>query len=372
MKKKVIHLIGHLKTGGAENLITDYALNIDNEKFEILIVILGNKKDTFNERLLKENNVRMIFLGEKQLFSQPKNLIKRFLNKIHRYNLFRRVVKKEKPNIIHSHLMVIKYLIPLKTKNIKLYYTIHSEVDKLFGKRRYLFKGITSFCIKRKGMIPIALHSRMQTEMNNLFNIDNSIVLKNPIDMERFSPLKYKNVKGTLELDKDSFVIGHVGRFVEAKNHFFLIEVFYAIKKIRSNAHLLLIGTGELENEVKKYVTKLKLDDSVTFLGNRYDIPELMSAMDVFVFPSIREGFGNVLIEAQTMGLRCVVSDKVPSDAFITNLVTSISLNTPIEVWRDTILDNHKKINVIGNIEEHDIKNIIKQLEELYESNYGS
>src|SRR5699024_7790886 len=118
----------------------------------------------------------------------------------------------------------------------------------------------------------------------------------------------------------------------------FLINVFAAVKKERSNAHLILIGIGDLEGEIKEQVYELGLQDSVSFLGNRGDIPELMSIMDVFVFPSLYEGFGNVLIEAQAVGVKCVVSDNIPSDAFITNLVTPLSLNDRVEKWCQAIL----------------------------------
>src|SRR5699024_1966328 len=97
----------------------------------------------------------------------------------------------------------------------------------------------------------------------------------------------------SLGIKEDAFILGHVGRFSEQKNHKFLINVFAAVKKERSNAHLILIGIGDLEGEIKEQVYELGLQDSVSFLGNRGDIPELMSIMDVFVFPSLYEGFGN-------------------------------------------------------------------------------
>src|SRR5690606_30320474 len=179
----------------------------------------------------------------------------------------------ERPDIIHSHLTVLEYLFLLNVKklNIKLYYTIHSEVDRVFGKGNLISKICAKYYIKYKNMIPIALHSGMQKEVNNLFYTNKCIVLNNAIDMKLFNPRKYdkQSIKKTLNLQKDVFVIGHIGRFVELKNHSFLIKVFKAVIEQQTNAHLLLIGIGELEEKIRKQVRELGLENRVSFLGNR-------------------------------------------------------------------------------------------------------
>lgn len=370
MSLKVMHFIGHLKTGGAENLITEYALRFDKKKIEIMIVTLSGRLNSFNESRLTENGIKIVWLGDMLLFSKADNILKRVINMVHRHILFLNYVNKERPSIIHSHLSVPKYLIFINNKklNIRLYYTIHSEVSKLFGRGRFFFKIITKYCIKYKEMIPIALHTRMQKEANEIFKIDKCVVLNNGIDMNRFNPNNYKkdNLRNSLEIQKDAFVIGHVGRFVEAKNHQFLIKVFKTIKVKCPNAIMLLIGTGELEHQIINQVKEEKFDNSIFFLGNRSDIPELMSVMDVFVFPSYTEGFGNVLIEAQAMGLRCVVSNRVPIDAFITNLIIPLELEAPINVWCECILTrNHSEITS-DRLKDYDINKVTQKLEDIY------
>ncbi|WP_404429627.1 glycosyltransferase [Sutcliffiella horikoshii] len=370
MKLKVMHLTGHLKTGGAENLITDYALNFNKKNIDVIVVTLGRTQKSFNERKLEENGIKIMNLGDRYVFSNANNFFKVAVNKIYRYFSFLKYVNKEKPNIIHSHLLVVKYLIPVNSKKlrIKFFYTVHSEVGRLFRKERILFRFYTRYCIKIKGMVPIALHSRMQKEVNELFKTDKCIVLNNAVDINRFNSSNFdrNSIRESLGLKNDTFVVGHVGRFVEAKNHKFLIEVFKDVKEKCIKAHLLLIGTGELEDKIKKQVKELGLDMSVTFLGNRSDIPELMSAMDTFVFPSLREGFGNVLIEAQAIGLKCVVSSRVPNDAFITKLVNPLGLNEPKEKWSTLILEKNTPKVINSSLESYDINNVINKLEELY------
>lgn len=153
MKKKVMHLISHLKMGGAETLITNYALKIDKNKFDFIIVIISEKSNSINEQLLKENGIKIISLGESLKFpSNTKNIFKKIFNKIHRHILFKRIVNKEKPDIIHSHLQVNEYLIPINVNRlkIKLFYTFHTEVSAILEKGKFKFKFITNYLIKKK------------------------------------------------------------------------------------------------------------------------------------------------------------------------------------------------------------------------------
>lgn len=370
MKSKVIHLIGHLKMGGAETLITDYALKINKNKFTIVIVTLDGKNNTFNEEILEKNGIKVIYLGDLVANKNSKNIFIKVVTKVQRYLLFRRLIKQERPDILHAHLNVTGYVYLLDVKNIKkIFYTFHSEVNKMYGKGKLRYKFFTKFCIKQKGMIPIALHSRMKQEVNELFKTDKCIVVHNAIDVNKFRSLqldKY-NIKKSLNIEPDAFLIGHVGRFTEAKNHRFIIEVFVNVQKINPNAHLLLIGTGHLEKEIENIVRDLGLNSHVTFLGNRSDIPNLMKTMDVFFFPSLYEGFGNVLLEAQAAGTRCIISKTIPKETIVSGLVTAIGLEESIDKWSKLILEppfNEK--NHRNNIEDYDINRIVKKLESIY------
>lgn len=141
-------------------------------------------------------------------------------------------------------------------------------------------------------------------------------LLKNGIDCKRFkySPEIRSKVRNELNFDRGSFVIGHIGRFCQQKNHSFLIDVFSEIIKLNPNAFLILVGEGPLRPDVEKKVKHLQLQDKVQFLGVRSDVDRLLQSFDVMVFPSLHEGLPVTLIEAQGAGLPCLISDAITDE----------------------------------------------------------
>lgn len=165
-------------------------------------------------------------------------------------------------------------------------------------------------------------------------------MLHNAVDLGayKFYPEARERLRADLGLT-NRLVVGHIGRFMEQKNHAFLLEVFCEIKKQNKNAILLLVGgNGDLESQVRQKVVDLGLEDSVVFVGIRSDIPQLLSAMDVFVMPSFFEGMPNTVIEAQATGLPCVISDTITREANITGLVQYLPLKAS-EIWADMALN---------------------------------
>ena len=175
---------------------------------------------------------------------------------------------------------------------------------------------------------------------------DRYLVIKNAINLERFKYNEKIRNDYRKELDlENKFVIGHVGRFHFQKNHKFLIKVFNEIHKNDKTALLLLIGNGEEQEEIKKMVKSYDLEKHVRFLGPRQDVAELMQAMDVFIFPSVFEGLGVVLIEAQTAGLPIYASANViPSEVeIIKENFNFLSLSYGELYWADKILNDFKE-----------------------------
>ncbi len=191
-----------------------------------------------------------------------------------------------------------------------------------------------------------------QVKNGNVFFLRNGI----QIDGYLFKPEKREALRKELNLD-NKFVVGHIGRFSLQKNHKFLIKVFNEIKNKNKNAHLLLIGAnGDLEQQVRNQVKQLGLTESVSFLGNRSDVCDLISAIDVLLFPSFYEGMPNVVIESQASGLPCVISDTITKEADITGLVEYLSLEKSAEFWADRVL-NYSRSFVRKSRKEDFIKN---------------
>lgn len=167
-------------------------------------------------------------------------------------------------------------------------------------------------------------------------------VMKNAIDTSRFIYDKNNAQRIRREYDwDDKFVIGHVGRFCPQKNHQFVVDVFNEIQKELPQSVLVLIGDGPLKEQIQYKVESLSLADKVFFLGNRDDVNLFYQAFDIFLFPSLYEGFGNVLLEAQAAGLMSFTSkDVVPLEARVTSLLHYIPLSCTTEEWKNIILGN--------------------------------
>ena len=207
---------------------------------------------------------------------------------------------------------------------------------------------------------------------NKEYDKGNVYLLNNAIDLDKF---KYdekirKQKRKELNINDSTLVIGHIGRFVTVKNHSFLIDVFNDLHKQNNNSILLLAGQGSLMDEMKKKSSKLGLKDSVIFLGQRTDVNELYQAMDVFVLPSLYEGLGMVLIEAQCAGLPCIASTEVPEIVKISNNIIFEKLSENAFQWSKDILElaNNKRIDCSNNVQKfnYDIKKETLKLENEY------
>lgn len=167
----------------------------------------------------------------------------------------------------------------------------------------------------------------------------------------------------------DRLVVGHVGRFEEQKNHKFLLEIFRNIREVRNDAVLLLVGTGKLELALREQVKEMNLQNAVIFAGQRFDIPQVLSAMDVFVFPSFHEGMPNTVIEAQATGLPCIIANTITPDANITGLVHYLSLTASGAEWAEKAISmvTQERMDTASSFMEHgyNIDGVAQNLMEL-------
>ena len=167
-----------------------------------------------------------------------------------------------------------------------------------------------------------------------------AILLHNAVDLDlyRYDPEARSRIRAELGLSPQAKLIGHVGRFMTQKNHTFLLDVFAALHRQEPESVLLLVGGGELEQPLREKTAALGLTDAVRFAGVRRDVPALLSAMDVFVFPSLYEGMPNTVIEAQATGLPCVIADTITREAAVTDLVVYLPLSASADAWAQTAL----------------------------------
>lgn len=367
--KKIMQVVSSLTTGGAETLVKNYALNFDKTKFDVVILSLGHVKDTPYESLLEKKGVRVVYADEYSPFKNHFGIIARTFNFFYRFVAVRIIIKRENPDIMHIHMPVnarIKFARP--NRNVVMFYTVHSEPKKIwfsgkFGRKKD-FRA-AKWLVKHYKMRFIVLHKEMQKEINVLFGVNNSIIINNGVDVSAYNKVKQnKSKREELDIPEDAFVVGHIGRFSAVKNHGFLIDVFKNIKK--GNKFLLLVGGGPEKPRIVKKIQDEGLKDNCLILSNRDDVPDILSVMNVFVFPSLYEGLPVSLIEAQESSLPCFVSDKVSKHAFISNLVTTLPIETGAAEWAKLIVQYKKPRKIVIDDSEWDIKKITKKLEQIY------
>jgi len=172
-----------------------------------------------------------------------------------------------------------------------------------------------------------------------LFGKGKYTVLPNAIDVDKFkyNPEERKRVRDELGIKEDEFVVGHIGKFMDAKNHEFLIKVFAKYHSKNPKSRLLLVGDGEWRPKIENWVKESGCADAIILAGLRSDIPAIVQAFDVFVFPSVYEGLPLTTLEAQASGLPCVISSNVTKDVCIGRDVLMKNLADGVESWAEAI-----------------------------------
>lgn len=366
-KYTVVELFeGSMADGGAETLVKDYCLLMDKSVFEPVVVVDWVFRKSANYRRLKESGIRMITLYPAYtLFWRGFN--RYFRDRYVNWKIGK-VLREIQPDVVHVHLNALKRLEANSDvlKGVRLFYTCHNEpwfyFDNMPDEER-----AARMLIRDYGLRLIALRPDMAVTLNEKFGIDNTVVIKNGINLERFrNPAKTRDeMRRELGIPLSSFLVGHVGRFNEQKNHMFLIDVFSAVRKRRSDAFLLLVGLGDLEGEIRARIHAIGLDDSVLIISNRPDIPEILSSLDCFLFPSLHEGLSVALVEAQASGVRCVVSDTINEESFVCDRIHVLSLDASPDIWADAVLSNDSG-KYSDRLSEYDIRAEVRKLEKLY------
>lgn len=198
-------------------------------------------------------------------------------------------------------------------------------------------------------------------------------VIPNGIDTSlfRYNSQAKKRLRNELGIAAESLVFGHVGRFFEVKNHAFILEVFKEILTREPDAALLLVGDGALRPAMEQWTRLHQIESNVHFLGVRGDIPDLMSAMNLFIMPSLYEGLPVTLVETQTSGLPSLISDTISEEIAFTSCVHRMSLERPAAEWADQaiLMAKGPRVETADEIQNsgYNIADVVSVLTSLYE-----
>lgn len=360
---RVAHIIGKWVGGGVEAVVMNYYRNIDREKIQFDFICDEDSTNIPYDEIEK--------LGGKVILIPPYQKV------ISYHKMLKKVLKDGKYKIVHSHINTLSVFSLFAAKCAGVPVRIahsHSTTNKKEKKKNLIKQVLRPFSkiFATDYMCCSELAGRWLFG-NKEYDKGNVYLLNNAIDLDKF---KYDEVirkekRKELNIDDDTLVIGHVGRFVEQKNHRFLIDIFNEVHKQNEKSILLLVGQGPLMDEIKEKVKSLGIEDCVKFLGQRNDISELYQAMDVFCLPSLYEGLGMVLIEAQTAGCYCIASTEVPEKAKIIQKFKFIELTVDKNKWAKEIMkfkNDKERKSCLKDISDacYSIKCEVKKLENKY------
>ena len=365
----VAQIMGKWVGGGVESVVMNYYRYIDRTKIQFDFICDDDSTNIPYEEIEK--------LGGKVILIPPYQKVLKYHNKL------KKILKEGHYKIVHSHINTLSVFSLFAAKCAGVPVRIahsHSTTNKKEKKKNLLKQVLRPFSklFATDYMCCSELAGRWLFG-DKEYDKENVYLLNNAIDLEKF---KYNNdirkkMRKSLDISDDTLVIGHVGRFVEQKNHRFLIDIFNEVYKQNNNSLLLLAGQGPLIDEIKNKVKSLKLEKNVKFLGQRSDIDKLYQAFDVFLLPSLYEGLPVVGVEAQATGLLCELSNDMTKETKVLDTTRFISLDDTAEEWANKILDDvnkHKRIDSSKEMTDKNfnIKEEAKKLEDYYLNLYNN
>lgn len=330
--KRMLCIVAGMNAGGAETFLMKLYRGLDRAKYQMDFAVAVTEKGFYDDE------IRQLGGAVYHITPKSKGPLKSFLSI---YNL----VKSQKYRYVlrtAGHSLSALELFAAQLAGAKVRVFRSSNTNTTSGRRKdLLLHRICSFMPKVFSNVKLAPSTEAAEYMfgKNCVAHGKATILRNAVDLEVYcySENHRSQIRQAFGIKKGDVVVGHIGRFNQQKNHAFLIDVFAEFQKKHPNAWLMLVGTGELEEEIRREVIQYGLEKQVIFTGVRSDVPNLLSAFDVFVFPSKYEGMPNVIIEAQAASLPAVVSDSVTSEVKVTKLVRFESLNSPCVQWVDDI-----------------------------------
>lgn len=363
---KVLFIIHHLKMGGAEAIVTNYALQMKKMGIEVAVLDIWHF-NTILFRKLQNANIPVF-----SIFKES-NIITRIINHLYpsKISLNERimdVISEYKPDVVHLHTFFRDTQIDKKLCS-KWFFTLHTDVSRFLS--QFDEKGIDNFSNQlSEGLRVLALTDKMKQELLEFNGNAHVAVIPNGLDIKSIQSQKYdkRELLKKLNLPMDTFILGHVGRFYKVKNHEKIINIFNCVLQNNPHSVLLLIGDGNIQERKRlhEFVKEYSLQNKVKFLGVRKDATALMSCFDAFVLPSFQESFSLVLVEAQVHGVRCVASDTVPEEVICNDNCFKLSINESSEKWASLLLDSSVRHDNVKSVYDFDIKNVLTTINALY------
>ena len=353
---RILHVISDTNIGGAGHQLLNLLRGLDKDLFKIKVVVPQNAKliDLLVETAIEHEEAP--YLAEKSFSIRAV------------YHLYK-IIKAYKPDIVHTHAALSARFAARIYRRCKIVNTRHCAfpVTSRQKKLKWAVRAVEWFL----GGTTVAVSTYAKEKLVQQGVSERKIlVVNNGIDtsLYKYDEEKRMETRKELGIRGSTFCVGHVGRMEPEKNHLFLIEVFCRIRKNKESV-LVLVGSGSLEEGLKAQAEKLGIINDVLLLGTRADLNRLYQCFDMFIMPSMAEGFGLAAVEAQCSGLGCILSEFFPKKVKCSDSVKFLPLEDA-SLWAKEALSlpNQDRKGGSANVinSELDIETMCYKMTEIY------
>lgn len=351
----VLHLCGRLSVGGVQTMLMEYYRNIDRHKVNFAFAVQRDFSYEYDDQI-KRMGGRIHFLPD---MLKNKREYAKALSKL--------LEEHREYKIVHCHFNQRNWIMlrVAKDSGVPIRISHAHAAHKIEKIHTLILIKWYAWLIRRNATL---LLSCSHASSRFLYGCDNAELIHNAINLDKFaySIEKRVRVRRELRIDDETIALCQIGHINENKNQTFSIDI---LRNLDSKYELFIIGDGDEKKELIEKTKKFGLENRVHFLGIRSDVDELLCGFDLMLFPSKHEGLSVVCIEAQAAGIKSVISDNVPDEVIISDLVVQLPISN-CKVWSDYIYSikdfQHHNTEYYINKSGYNIKTEGKKLEDLY------
>lgn len=367
-KKQVLIVIQLLRRGGIELVAIRQALALDKRRFDVTLY-LQNPYDEANDAELAD----VLAQGGVRVISRPESVSGYVAN----YKHLCRFLTVHKFDVVHSHVTLFTGIVLAAAKKCRVPVRVaHAHATKWNHRETVPFKVYRKVMQQLIGRCATHLCACSSQAGAYLYGATayqkRGIFVPNGIDtsLYAYNPGVRQRMRRAFGLADNEVLIGHIGTVYKIKNQVFLIDILNGLKKRGILSKLILVGEDIEGDVVRARADALGVTESVIFAGQRKDVPEILQAMDIMVFPSLHEALPVALIEAQAAQCPCVVSDTVTREVQLNQNVSFVSLQDPVDVWCDAVLAlldlDRGQVSTDKLCRVYDLSSVTEQLQKIY------
>ncbi|MGE5398210.1 MAG: glycosyltransferase [Chitinophagales bacterium] len=371
MIKRILHVVRTMNRGGAETLIMNLYRAMDRDRVQFDFALEVGEEGHYDNEIM-EMGGRLFYLPVPAQVG-----LREYSSKL------AEVIRSNGPFAgVHSHVHylsgIVAYIAQKEGVPIRIVHSHTTRDGRPDTWLRQAYRNCMQYLIKRYAthMTGCSVAACAALFGDTALNKDSrAFTARNAFNLDSFREVKERQInRFNFSLPAKGFLLGHLGNFRPEKNHQFILDVFNKVQEQVSDAYLILGGDGPLRSEIRARVVELGLQSRVFMPGSVSNTIGFLNSIDVLVFPSLYEGLGSVVVEAQMAGVPCVISPAIPTEADLgLNLIQPIILD--IQSWVDAVIKANGKEKVSWENRyqaavnaEYDIKVLAKRLEEIYVS----